>query len=105
VPARLRINSSANGFGHELFYKDIDLLSGFEKTWKIIDFVIEKDGFSTVKHILVKSHNSCFTHPLKPFCPLPGEKAQVRFNLPSFCLCLGKTHKYVSMYSVSVVEY
>ena len=85
--------------------KIIDLWSGFEKTWKIIDFVIEKDRFHAVKHILVKSHNSCFTHPLKPFCPLPRKNVQVRFNLPSFWLCLMKTHKHVSMYSVSVVEY
>ena len=26
-------------------------------------WLLEKDGFSAVKHILVKSHNSCFTHP------------------------------------------
>ena len=78
--------------------KIIDLWSGFEKTWKIIDFVIEKDGFSTVKHILVKSHNSCFTHPpeaiLSPaqgkrtstfqfaiILALPRENAQVRINV------------------------
>ena len=25
--------------------------------------LLEKDGLSVVKHILLKSHNSCFTHP------------------------------------------
>ena len=30
---------------------------------EIIELVLKKDGFSRVKHILVKSNNSCFTHP------------------------------------------
>ena len=67
--------------GTNYFIKRIDLWSGFEKTWKIIDFVIEKDRFHAVKHILVKSHNPCFTHPPEAILSPAQEK----------------TYKYVSI--------